>query len=271
MTTKKLPIKIEKNRKKIIENLTSPVKYQIQDYFPGKNKLTGKNVKISILDSGYPNHKDIPSTKECISFIQSKTEDSFGHSTMISSIISGNNEKGIQGIAKNSKLMYGKVVDSKGEGDFNALVAGVLWSIVKEVDIIVIALGSEYNYTILHDAIKKASQHGICVFSAGGNNSKKKNTPEIYPSFYKEVFSTACLTRGEENNNIIKEKVNLCHPNKSFITAYKNNSYIQASGSSLSTALFAGIAACLIEEYKSKKIVKEKIPQEVYSSLTNKF
>ncbi|KKK51245.1 hypothetical protein LCGC14_3116900, partial [marine sediment metagenome] len=58
-------------------------------------------------------------------------------------IIKANNRKSIIGVAPHAKILFSKVVNHKGQCSFNSLVAGVLWSIVKEVDIIVIAMGTQ--------------------------------------------------------------------------------------------------------------------------------
>ena len=258
-------IKINKKKRNSIKIIPTPIIYSPSSY-KINNRCTGKGVKIAILDSGYSYHKDMIFEGEKISFCERNisTEDKNGHSTMISGIIKSNSKKSIIVIAPHVKLLYGKVVDNNGQCNFNSLVAGVLWSIVKGVDIIVIAMGSQYDYRVLHDAIKKARSHGICIFAASGENEELD-----YPARYKEVFSTGFLTRDKKKNDLIKQNVDFYLPNKGIYTTYLDNKYVKVSGSSISTAFFAGLGAVLIEQYKKEK--KKNIPKLLYSKLDKIF
>ncbi len=257
-------IKLEKKYKKsIVKIVPKSVIYSPSLY--GINSIcTGRNVKIAILDSGCPHHKDIIIEGERISFCENNNNinDNNGHATMISGIIKANNKKTIVGVAPHVKLLFGKVVDNKGQCSFNALVAAVLWAIVKEVDIIVIAMGTQYDYMILKDAIKKARNHDICIFAASGENEKID-----YPARYKETFSVGFLTKNKNENEKIKKNVDFYLPNKKLYTTSLDNNYVKVSGSSISTAFFAGLGAVLVEQYKKER--KINISKLVYSKLIN--
>lgn len=266
------PDKIEiedKINRKIINSLPSPVIY-CPSVYKVDNQCTGKGVKIAILDSGCPQHNDIKITGDKISLCEENLNvyDKIGHATAISGIINANNKKGIVGLAPNAQLYFAKIVDNNGICSFNALVAGVLWAIVKQVDIIVIAMGSKYDYMVLKDAIKKARDHDICVFAASGDNITE-NSDIDFPARYENVFSSGFLTRSKKRNILIKSKVNFVLPNKALFTTYLNNQYIKLTGSSIATSFFAGIAATFIEQYKKGR--KKDISSLVYSSMSKIF
>ncbi len=251
--------KIDKRQVKDISNKIKPVFYN-------KGEYAGKGIRISIIDSGCPEHKDIPINGEQTSFCEdtSNVIDSHGHATIISGIISANNKKSIVGIAPQSQLLFAKVINDAGKCSFNSMVAAVLWSVVKKVDIIVIALGAQYDYNILHDTIKKAKENNICVFAASGNSIGDEDSN--FPARYSEVFSASFLTGRKEKNKKIIEKSDLHTPNKGMYTTYIDNKYVRAYGSSVATAYFAGHAALLIEKYR-KTIPQYEIPALVYSKL----
>lgn len=264
-------IKIErKDRRDIIENLKKPIVYSPSAYGVD-NFCTGKKVKIAVLDSGCPRHKDIKIGGDKISFCEGNigTTDQNGHATMIAGIIAANNKKSIIGIAPHAELLYGRIINNKCICGFNSLVAGVLWAIVKEVDIIVIALGTQYDYMVLRDVVKKARNYGICVFSAAGDKNIDKKWQIDFPARYEDVISTGFLKRGKSQNEIIRKKVDFCLPNKGLYTTYLDNKYIKVSGSSISTAFYAGLAAVLVEQYKKEG--KKDIPTMVYSKLKSIF
>jgi major intracellular serine protease len=251
-----IPNVIVKNKKYIVETL-NPVDYSLQDY-KTYSQGTGKNVIVAVLDSGCPCHKDVKLNKNNISLCEDNVgiKDKIGHATIIAGIINANNKKNIMGISPNAKLIYGKVVDDKGKCNFNSLIAGVLWAIVKKANVIVIAMSTSYNYMILRDVIKKAKKHDICVFAAiekQNDNDNDDNYHVGFPAQYDEAISVGMLTSSKIKNEIIKKKADIYLPNKSIYTTYLNNKYIKTNGSSVSTAIFAGIAANFIEQYKKEK------------------
>ena len=258
-------ILIDKRKKTIIKELSNSVVYS-PSLYGINNGCTGKGVKIAILDSGCPSHKDIKFEGDKINFCGDNIVeiDKNGHSTIVSGIIKANNKKAIIGCAPHSKLLFGKIVDNKGNCSFNSLIAGVLWAIVKEVDIIIIAMGTQYDYMVLHDAIKKARSYGICIFAASGDNEEID-----FPARYNEVISTGFLTRSKVKNELIKKNIDFYLPNKRIYTTYLNNRYAKVSGSSVSTAFFAGMGAVLIEQYKKED--KRNIPDLIYAKLKNIF
>ena len=260
----------EKAKKNIIDELEEPILYSPIAYGID-TACTGKKVKISILDSGCPRHKDIKVVGDRISFCEENlgSYDSQGHATMLAGIIASRNKKAVTGLAPHSEIQYGRIINNKGICGFNSLVAGVLWSIVKEVDIIVIALGTQYDYIVLKDAVKKAREHGICVFAASGDKGIDNEWDMDFPARYEHVISTGFMTRNKAQNDILRKKVDLNLPNRGLYTTYLDNKYIKVSGSSVSTAFYAGLAAVLIEQYKKEK--KKDIPTEVYSKLSSLF
>lgn len=266
MSIEKIPYKIglKKKRNNIVKSLPNSILYS-PSIFGINNGYTGKGVKIAILDSGCPRHKDIKYEGNKISLCEenSVADDKNGHATIISGVIKANS-KTLIGIAPDAKMLYGKVIENNGQSSFNSLIAGILWAIVKDVDIIVIAMGTKYDYRVLYDAIKKAKEYGICVFAAAGENEEID-----YPAKYKEAFSAGFLTRYKAKNKILKKNVDFCLPNKGIYTTYLNNEYTKVTGSSISTAFFAGLAAVLIEQYKEEN--KTDIPKLVYKKLKTIF
>ena len=252
----------------ILKKMPAPVIYSPLAYGID-NRCTGKGVKIALLDSGCPQHKDIKIEGDKISFSDENinTSDKNGHATAMAGILNANNKKSIMGFAPHAQILFGKIMDTHGVCNFNSLVAGILWGIVKEVDIIVIPLGSLYDYIVLHDSIKKAKEHGICVFAAAGDTGIGPEWEMEFPARYDEVFSVGYLKRTKAQNNVIKESVDFYLPNKSLYTTYLNNKYVKMSGSSISTAFFAGLGTVLIEQYKKEN--KRDIPNYVYSALLN--
>ena len=229
----------------------SPAKYGLKDYG------SGEGVSISIIDSGKPSHKDIKNIIESVDLSNSNSDNDFlGHATMISGIIGASNkDSGIFGLATSADLYFPKVVNAGGLCSYDALLAAVLWSIVKNVDIILISLGSEIDHAVLYDAIKKAYENGIVVISSSGDDGPK------FPASYKEVLSVG-RTTGKTSAD-----AQLVISDRNMKTTYLNNRYTKASGTSLTAAVGAGLAALIIEQ--NNKSGKDISPSKVYKELSS--
>lgn len=252
-----------KNKKNIITSLKEPVSYSGGQY--GFDNLYGKGIKICIIDTGLPTHKDIPHISDAVNFVESSKDnkDKDGHSTMVSGIIGSNNRSGVVGVAPASEILYAKVINQTGSCEYNALLAAVLWAIVKKVDIILISLGSSSDYPILKDAIQKAHENGICVFAAAGNQVDQID----YPAQYPEVIS---VSSSKLDLKVYKHLfVDKLLSEESYITTYLNNKYISVTGSSLSAALVAGVAALILES--NNGIELKSRPEAVYMILSQVF
>jgi subtilisin family serine protease len=242
-------INLDKNSKKSIDSLSAPYAYKISDYGIVDNNY-GKGVKILIIDSGCPRHKDIEVRGDKTNFCDHTDNiyDSNGHCTMVSGVIAGNSKDGIMGLSPLSTIHYAKIIDNFNDCIFNDLVSAVLWGIVKEVDIILISLGTQYDYGALKDVIKKAHDSNICIIAAAGNDPKTIDVD--FPARYPEVLSVDCSIAGKK---IKKRKVDLWLPNKRNLTTYLDDKYVRVGGSSMAAAKVAGIASILVGKKAGKK------------------
>ena len=180
--------RIPNNR--IVELLPLSCHYEGKNYGMRAN-LMGKGVNICIVDSGASTHKDIVNIQHSINLSENSlsVDDVFGHSTVLAGILGANNKNAIVGVAPECNLFFTKVInDNDRSCSFNALVAGILWAIVKEVDIILISLGTTIYYPVFYDAIKKAYDSDICVIAA---NSNSKSEDVNYPAKYDEVLAVS--------------------------------------------------------------------------------
>jgi len=251
--------------KQIFSSVSKPKVYSGSDYGFAKN-LTGEGIKISVIDSGTPSHVDISNIYKYtdVSDKPNRHKDHHGHATMVGGIIGANNPKTVVGVAPDSDLMFAKVVNGSGECSYNSLVAAMLWSIVQKSDVILISLGSQTDFSLFHDAIRKAHGHGICIVAAAGDTYGKVD----YPAKYPEVLSVGRASRSKKSSSEIKnfERPQLILPSLTSPTTYLNNRYTRSSGSSLLAAYVAGLAALAVQDYRNKG--KDVSPAGIYKRLS---
>lgn len=156
-----------------------------------KAGLTGKNIKIAVIDSGISPHDDlsIAGGYSAVSYTSSYKDDN-GHGTHVAGIIGAkHNGYGIDGIAPEAQIYAVKALDQNGSGDLQSLLQGIDWSIANGMDIVNMSLGTTSDSKILHDAVNKAYEQGVLLVAASGNDGNGK--PVNYPAAYSSVVAVS--------------------------------------------------------------------------------
>ena len=236
----------------VSDEIASYVRHQPQDIGLPEVDGNGRGVRVCIIDSGFPNHYAIPVARtNVVDFTNSDSgaTDKHGHATGIAGIIKANGM--LSGLAPMSDVYYAKALDDSGLGSHGAVQAAVLYSIIKKVDIIVMAFGSEASHPVLHDAIKKAVNSDIAIFAACGNivgTTKDAEFPARFPEVMSIGICSGSRPKAGENGNY-----NIDFPAKTFCTAFCDNRYTKMGGTSVLSAFAAGVATRLAQKTKEQK------------------
>ncbi|TDO15707.1 minor extracellular protease Epr [Bacillus subtilis] len=209
--------------------------------------LTGKNVKIAVIDSGISPHDDlsIAGGFSAVSYTSSYKDDN-GHGTHVAGIIGAkHNGYGIDGIAPEAQIYAVKALDQNGSGDLQGLLQGIDWSIANRMDIVNMSLGTTSDSQILHDAVDKAYEQGVLLVAASGNDGNGK--PVNYPAAYSSVIAVSATN---ENNQLASfsttgDEVEFSAPGTNITSTYLNQFYATGSGTSQATPHAAAMFALL--------------------------
>ncbi|MDX2565357.1 S8 family serine peptidase [Streptomyces sp. TX20-6-3] len=97
--------------------------------------LTGSGVLTAVLDTGidpaHPDLADAVATSQDFTHSANGTMDGHGHGTHVASIITGDGSASsgrYAGVAPDTRLLVGKVLDNRGEGSESATIAGMEWA-----------------------------------------------------------------------------------------------------------------------------------------------
>ena len=259
------------NKKNIIESVDNVINYN-GDFFGFKNlnNIDCKDVKICFIDSGCPSaFFDKSDSDKCVDFTNSNNGviDTHGHSSAISGILRSYNRK-IIGLCQNACYYYAKGISDDGFGKYNSVTASVLWSIVKKVDIIIMAFGGSFYDQSLHDAIKKAFSNNIAIFSAAGNGKDKYIK---FPSNIPEVMTVGYSGKILENKDYegYNKKYCISLPFKKLVSLH-NDKYVSFSGSSMLSSVVGGISGLILQKQKNmKKIFSD--PFELYNTVLREY
>jgi hypothetical protein len=258
--------------KKILDCIPNPPFIYDPTSFGVSKKYKGEGVKISIISTGVPSHKDIKNIKlfEVFSPQTKNPDDVFGYSTLLSGIISSNSEQLI-GLAPRSELFFVKTYNDFGDTSKSSLISSILWSIIKGVDIITICSEMSYEISILRNAISKAYNSNICIFSLAekkliSKNDDNENKNIDFVSIYPEIFGVNCSIKDESISLLSEGKTSKKNILKTdYYTTFSKDKYIKAPSQIAALGIISSLASLLIEEKKNDK--KEYTPRDIYTSI----
>lgn len=215
--------------------------------------ITGKKVKIGIIDTGIAPHNDllISGGKSFVDYTKSFIDDN-GHGTHIAGIIGAkNNKTGIIGIAPDSQIYSIKVLDSNGEGYLSDIIAGIDWAITNKMDIINLSLGSPHSSSALQDVVDKAYKNGILITGAAGNLGSQTSDTINYPAKYSSVIAVGAVNSLKKWSDFssIGNTLEVVAPGNEINSTYLSNSFSTQSGTSMATPFVSGILALYKEKY----------------------
>ncbi|WP_033400289.1 S8 family peptidase [Actinokineospora enzanensis] len=135
---------------------------------------TGRGVTVAVLDTGIDaTHPDLAgAVADTRNFTESPTtDDLFGHGTHVASIITGSGR--YRGVAPDSTLLVGKVLDDQGEGSDSAIIAGMEWAAAAGADVVNMSLGNarpSAGDDPLSQAVNRlTAQYGTLFVVSSGN------------------------------------------------------------------------------------------------------
>ncbi len=217
-----------------------------------RNELTGKNIKVAVIDSGVTINDEIRHAiiKEDKSIASSSKLNA--HGTAITNIISAIpiNKKSVLGIATNAKIISIDITDdTSGKVTIENLIKGIEIAIKNDVDIINISVGVLNGNDALRTIINKAYDTGIILIAAAGNFMDNRM---LFPAAYENVVAVGSKSKDDEiisPSGIIKEST-IYLPGENIVTALGENTYESIYGTSASCAIMSGIAALVLEKAK---------------------
>nr|ANO42137.1 peptidase [Streptomyces sp. SAT1] len=145
----------------------------------------GTGVKVAVLDTGIDkSHPDLADQviAERNFSDSADTTDHYGHGTHVASIVAGTGAGSggrYKGVAPGAKLLIGKVIDDRNQGEESGIVAGMEWAVAQGADIVNLSLGAEDTPDIdpLEEAIDRLSSTTDTLFVvAAGNEGKGERT-----------------------------------------------------------------------------------------------
>ena len=229
---------------------------------PSLYNITGKNVKIAIIDTGVDlNHIDLASNIDSISYDTETGGTSqinvlnydFAHGTHCAGIAAAARDNGVQiaGVAPEAKIVsVSNSLSLSYQNSFN-LADGITWAYQHGVDVISCSWRAVYN-TSIDDAIQNAFTYGrnrkgcVVVFAAGNES----NSYVSYPANCNDMI----LAVGAIDSTGVRASfsnygtnLDLVAPGVDILSTIPFNSTDYKDGTSMACPHVAGVAALILQ------------------------
>src|SRR5437762_2322343 len=142
---------------------------------------------------------------------ENRTDDAYGHGTHVASIAAGNNQissGAYTGIAPGANLINLRILDSQGIGSTSNLLAALDWLMTYHslygIRVVNMSVGTpaidSYWNDPLCQAVRRATDAGIVVVAAAGNNGKSSSGEKIYGQIHSPGNEPSAITVGASNS-----------------------------------------------------------------------
>jgi len=173
-------------------------------------------------------------------------EDDNGHGTHCAGIVGAiDNEIGVIGVAANATVVPVKVLNRRGSGTYDAIIAGVDYVAdnASAGDVANMSLGGGYS-EILNSAVEAAAATGVKFALAAGNESTSATVKSPASAEHPNIYTISAMAEGDvwaSYSNYDNPPVDYCEPGSSIYSTYKGGGYATMSGTSMAAPHAAGI------------------------------
>ncbi len=245
---------------------------------------TGQGIRLAILDTGLDLlHPDFAQRDiQFRSFVDGvEVQDQNGHGTHCAGIAAGLLQPESvprYGVAGESQLYIGKVLDDGGGGGDGSVLSGIDWAIAQGCQIISLSLGSpakegEPYSRIFEEVAKRALAAGSLIIAAAGNESQRPGhiAPVSHPANCPSIVAVAAVDEHMaiapfSSGGTEKEggQIDIAAPGVDILSAWpRPDNYNTISGTSMATPFVAGVAALFAQAEPSARgaLLRERLLQ----------
>jgi len=249
------------------------------------NSNTVSGIKVAIIDTGIDlDHPDLNVVGN-VNFVNEKKsgDDDNGHGTHVAGIVAAlDNSIGVVGVAPGAELYAVKVLDRRGSGWMSDVIAGIGWAADNGMDVANMSLGAKGTSNALHDAVINATNKGVAIVVAAGNDNADANA--YIPATYDEVITVSAIADSDGKYGGLGdptkygaddtfasfsnwgEDVDLAAPGVDIYSTWKGADYKAESGTSMACPHVTGAAALYSAQYRATNGVSPT-PAQVLSGL----
>ncbi len=248
--------------------------------------FTGKNIRISVLDTGVFLHRDLRGNViRFLDFVSGKKSayDDNGHGTHVAGIICANGK--MKGMAPQAELISLKVLDREGGGETGRVLHALQWveKNFRQYRIRILnfsvgflpGAGNDEQRQIM-EMLEHLWDLGIAVVTAAGNNGPGQGTITV-PGISRKVITVGASDDATPGRNMPKGysgrgpteccvvKPEILAPGSGILSLDNRGShYVRKSGTSMATPVVCGALALALQ--KNPSLRPEELKLKLYES-----
>jgi subtilisin len=221
----------------------------------------GEGITVCITDTGIDlSHPDLVISK-FISF-SGPYSPRHGHGTHVAGIIAAqDNGYGTKGVAPRAKLISAQVLGADGSGSLDGIAEGIKWCVDSGAQIINMSLGGGGPTQLMYQTLLYATQKGVKVIAAAGNDGGQTNFPAAY-----QMNGLFAISATDQNDSITRfssrGKIEFAAPGLDILSSIPmsgceicsgNTGWGRMSGTSMATPYVSGAMALALSSKRSIK------------------
>ena len=171
-----------------------------------------------------------------------------GHGTHVAGIIAAEvgNGVGVEGLVAGARVMPVRVLGADGSGTTAVIAQGVVAAVDRGASVLNLSLGGPGDDPVLARAVRYATDHGVLVVAAMGNDGQS-GSPTSYPAAYPGVLAVAATDSGDVRGafSSVGPHADVAAPGVAVPSTYPGGRYVGMSGTSMATPYAAATAAAV--------------------------
>ncbi len=218
----------------------------------------GAGVVVAVVDTGVdPSHPELCGRvlpgRDLVDDDEDPRDEN-GHGTSVAGVIAaaGDNGLGIAGLAWRAEILPVRVLDSRGQGYYSDVIAGIRYAVDRGARVINLSLGGGSYSRALQEAVDYARGKGSVLVAAAGNEGLDRL---YYPAGCQGVISVGAADRDDRPASFSNrgEGLDLLAPGVSVYTTAAGGGYAYLSGTSLAAPQVSGCLALLLARFPHLK------------------
>jgi subtilisin len=235
----------------------------------------GAGIQVAIMDTGIDyTHPDLKANyKGGYDFVNNDDDpkDDNGHGTHCAGIVAAEgNTEGVIGVAPGASLYALKVLNGRGSGSWDDVVAALEWCVDSGMQVVSMSFGgTAYPSAGVKDAFDNAYANGTVLVAAAGNHQFYQSSAVVYPAKFASVIAVSATDKGDKvpswsNYGL---EVELAAPGVDILSTWLGGEYEKKSGTSMACPHVSGTAALVLASGVSDNATVRQRLQETADDL----